>query len=98
MRFSPRREHARGSPVPRPREPKPFGELPHMSKIKVANPVVDLDGDEMTRIIWEYIKEKLIHPYLDIELLYYDLSIQNRDATNDQITVDAANAIKKHGA
>ena len=68
-----------------------------MSKIKVANPVVDLDGDEMTRIIWTYIKDKLIHPYLDIELAYFDLSIQNRDATNDQVTVDAANAIKQHG-
>ncbi|MGA9601108.1 MAG: NADP-dependent isocitrate dehydrogenase [Methylocystis sp.] len=68
-----------------------------MSKIKVANPVVELDGDEMTRIIWTYIKDKLIHPYLDIELAYFDLSIQNRDATNDQVTVDAANAIKEHG-
>jgi len=68
-----------------------------MSKIKVANPVVDLDGDEMTRIIWQAIKDKLITPYLDIPIEYYDLSIQNRDATNDQVTVDAANAIKKHG-
>jgi isocitrate dehydrogenase len=68
-----------------------------MSKIKVANPVVELDGDEMTRIIWAYIKDKLIHPYLDVELLYYDLSIQNRDATNDRVTIDAANAIKSHG-
>ena len=68
-----------------------------MSKIKVANPVVELDGDEMTRIIWQLIKDKLIHPYLDINLLYYDLSIQNRDATNDQVTIDAANAIKQHG-
>ncbi|WP_166145799.1 NADP-dependent isocitrate dehydrogenase [Methylosinus sp. RM1] len=68
-----------------------------MSKIKVANPVVELDGDEMTRIIWAYIKDKLIHPYLDLELLYYDLSIQNRDATNDQVTIDAAEAIKTHG-
>lgn len=68
-----------------------------MAKIKVANPVVELDGDEMTRIIWQYIKEKLIHPYLDIDLKYYDLSIQNRDATNDQVTTDAANAIKKYG-
>ena len=68
-----------------------------MSKINVANPVVELDGDEMTRIIWTYIKDKLIHPYLDIELAYFDLSIQNRDATNDQVTVDAANAIKQHG-
>jgi isocitrate dehydrogenase len=68
-----------------------------MQKIKVANPVVELDGDEMTRIIWAFIKDKLIRPYLDIDLLYYDLSIQNRDATNDQVTVDAANAIKRHG-
>ena len=68
-----------------------------MTKIKVANPVVELDGDEMTRIIWDLIKKKLIHPYLDIDLHYYDLSVENRDATNDQVTVDAANAIKKHG-
>jgi isocitrate dehydrogenase len=68
-----------------------------MAKIKVANPVVDLDGDEMTRIIWQFIKEKLILPYLDIEIDYYDLSVENRDATSDQVTVDAANAIKKHG-
>ena len=68
-----------------------------MAKIKVANPVVELDGDEMTRIIWQYIKEKLIHPYLDVDLKYYDLSIENRDATNDQVTTDAANAIKKYG-
>ncbi len=68
-----------------------------MSKIKVANPVVELDGDEMTRIIWQYIKDQLILPYLDIELDYYDLSIENRDATDDQVTVDAANAIKATG-
>jgi isocitrate dehydrogenase len=68
-----------------------------MSKIKVANPVIELDGDEMTRIIWQLIKEKLIHPYLDIDLLYYDLSIEHRDATDDQVTIDAANAIKLHG-
>ena len=68
-----------------------------MSKIKVANPVVELDGDEMTRIIWDLIKKKLIHPYLDVDLHYYDLSVENRDATNDQVTIDAANAIKKHG-
>ena len=72
-------------------------EAPKMTKIKVANPVVELDGDEMTRIIWDLIKKKLIHPYLDIDLHYYDLSVENRDATNDQVTVDAANAIKKHG-
>ncbi|MBO0905648.1 NADP-dependent isocitrate dehydrogenase [Jiella sonneratiae] len=68
-----------------------------MAKIKVANPVVELDGDEMTRIIWQFIKDKLIHPYLDIDLEYYDLGIEHRDETNDQVTVDAANAIKKHG-
>src|SRR5579885_3450442 len=68
-----------------------------MKKIKVENPVVELDGDEMTRIIWHFIREKLIEPYLDIKLEYYDLSIQNRDATNDQVTADAANAIKKWG-
>jgi isocitrate dehydrogenase len=68
-----------------------------MSKIKVLNPVVELDGDEMTRIIWKFIKDQLILPYLDIELEYYDLSIQHRDATDDQVTIDAANAIKRHG-
>jgi isocitrate dehydrogenase len=68
-----------------------------MSKIKVSNPVVELDGDEMTRIIWKFIKDQLILPYLDIELKYYDLSIQHRDATDDQVTIDAANAIKEHG-
>jgi isocitrate dehydrogenase len=69
-----------------------------MNKIKVSNPIVDMDGDEMTRIIWQYIKDKLIFPYLDIKLDYYDLSVENRDATNDQVTIDAANATKKHGA
>ena len=68
-----------------------------MSKIKVDNPVVELDGDEMTRIIWDFIKTKLILPYLDIDLKYYDLSIESRDATDDQITIDSANAIKKYG-
>ena len=68
-----------------------------MSRIKVERPVVELDGDEMTRIIWAFIKERLIHPYLDIELKYYDLAIANRDATDDQVTIDAANAIKEHG-
>jgi isocitrate dehydrogenase len=68
-----------------------------MAKIKVANPVVELDGDEMTRIIWQLIKDKLIHPYLDVDLKYYDLGIEKRDETNDQITIDAANAIKKYG-
>jgi len=68
-----------------------------MQKIKVRNPVVELDGDEMTRIIWAFIKDKLIRPYLDIDLLYYDLSVQNRDATADQVTIDAAHAIRTHG-
>jgi isocitrate dehydrogenase len=69
-----------------------------MSKIKVANPVVELDGDEMTRIIWTLIKDKLIHPYLDIDLHYYDLGVEHRDATDDRVTVEAAEAIKKYGA
>ena len=68
-----------------------------MDKVKVEKPIVELDGDEMTRIIWSFIKEKLILPYLDVELLYYDLGIESRDETSDQITVDAANAIKEHG-
>src|SRR2546429_3433108 len=68
-----------------------------MAKIKVKNPVVELDGDEMTRIIWQFIKDQLILPYLDIELRYFDLGIESRDATDDQITVDAANAIKECG-
>ncbi|WP_035659750.1 NADP-dependent isocitrate dehydrogenase, partial [Bradyrhizobium sp. STM 3809] len=68
-----------------------------MAKIKVTNPVVELDGDEMTRIIWQYIKDKLINPFLEIDLQYYDLGMESRDKTNDQITIDAANAIKKVG-
>ncbi|HEX2794388.1 MAG TPA: NADP-dependent isocitrate dehydrogenase [Croceicoccus sp.] len=68
-----------------------------MQKIKVANPVVEIDGDEMTRIIWQWIRERLILPYLDIDLKYYDLSVENRDATDDQVTVDSANAIKQYG-
>ncbi|MGB1026003.1 MAG: NADP-dependent isocitrate dehydrogenase, partial [Rhodospirillaceae bacterium] len=68
-----------------------------MSKIKVQNPIVELDGDEMTRIIWDFIKNKLILPYLDVDLLYYDLSVEKRDETDDQITIDASEAIKKHG-
>jgi isocitrate dehydrogenase len=68
-----------------------------MSKVKVKNPIVELDGDEMTRILWAFIKEKLILPYLDVELKYFDLGIESRDATEDQITVDAANAIKEYG-
>ena len=68
-----------------------------MAKIKVVNPVVELDGDEMTRIIWHFIKDQLILPYLDVELEYYDLGIEHRDATDDQVTIDSANAIKKHG-
>src|ERR687883_1313583 len=68
-----------------------------MAKIQVQNPIVELDGDEMTRIIWQFIKDQLILPYLDVELKYFDLGIESRDATDDQITVDAANAIKEHG-
>ena len=68
-----------------------------MAKIKVDNPVVELDGDEMTRIIWQLIKDKLIHPYIDVDLRYFDLGMESRDATDDQITIDAANAIKAHG-
>jgi isocitrate dehydrogenase len=68
-----------------------------MAKIKVKTPVVELDGDEMTRIIWQWIRERLIQPYLDIDLLHYDLSVENRDATGDKVTVEAANAIKQHG-
>ncbi|HAM22327.1 MAG TPA: NADP-dependent isocitrate dehydrogenase, partial [Actinobacteria bacterium] len=68
-----------------------------MAKIKVENPVVELDGDEMTRIIWSFIREQLILPYLDIDLKYYDLSVENRDATDDQVTIDSANAIKQYG-
>ena len=66
-----------------------------MTKIKVANPVVELDGDEMTRIIWSFIKEQLILPYLDLDIKYYDLGIESREATKDQITIDSAEAIKK---
>src|SRR5947209_18660906 len=68
-----------------------------MPKIKVANPVVELDGDEMTRIIWKFIKDQLILPYLDVDLKYFDLGVEHRDATDDQVTVDAANAIKQYG-
>src|SRR5438477_10992277 len=68
-----------------------------MAKIKVKGTVVELDGDEMTRIIWQYIKDKLIHPYLDVNLEYYDLGVEHRDETGDEVTVDAARAIKSHG-
>src|SRR6478672_10209580 len=68
-----------------------------MAKIKVTTPLVDMDGDEMTRIIWAFIKERLILPYLDVELDYYDLGIEHRDATDDQVTIDAAHAIQRHG-
>src|SRR4051794_7355201 len=68
-----------------------------MAKIKVKTPVVEIDGDEMMRIIWQWIRERLILPYLDIDLEYYDLSVENRDATSDQITIDCAKAIQKHG-
>ena len=68
-----------------------------MTKIKVKNPIVELDGDEMTRIIWDFIKKKLVLPYLDIDIKYFDLGIKKRDETSDQITIDCANAIKKNG-
>ena len=68
-----------------------------MAKIKVKNPVVELDGDEMTRIIWSFIKDKLIKPYLDVDLKYYDLGMESRDKSDDQITIDAAKAIKQYG-
>ncbi|MFY7860776.1 MAG: NADP-dependent isocitrate dehydrogenase, partial [Chitinophagales bacterium] len=68
-----------------------------MAKIKVVNPVVEMDGDEMTRVIWKFIKDKLILPYLDLDIKYYDLGMEHRDATNDQVTIDAANAIKQYG-
>src|SRR6187431_3238188 len=68
-----------------------------MTKIKVANPVVELDGDEMTRIIWKFIKDKLIIPYVDVDIRYYDLGMEYRDQTNDQVTIDAANAIRQYG-
>ncbi len=77
--------------------PSRAGETKIVNKIKVTNPVADLDGDEMTRVIWQMIKEKLIFPYLDLPLLYFDLSIENRDATDDQVTIDAAHAIQACG-
>src|SRR5476649_779618 len=88
--------HARRQPLPSVRTTSKKV-LPAMAKIKVANPVVEMDGDEMTRIIWQLIKDKLIHPYLDVDLLYYDLGMEKRDETRDQITIDAAEAIKKVG-
>ena len=68
-----------------------------MAKIKVKNPLVELDGDEMTRIIWVFIKDKLIKPYLDVDLKYFDLGMENRDRTDDQVTIDCAKAIQKYG-
>src|SRR5215210_5259694 len=81
--------HSANRPIPYHRAP--------MEQIEVRNPVVELDGDEMTRIIWSFIKEQLILPYVDVELVYFDLGIESRDATEDQVTVDAAEAIKEHG-
>jgi isocitrate dehydrogenase len=78
-------------------QPSQWKALPAMAKIKVKNPVVELDGDEMTRIIWEWIRERLILPYLDIDLKYYDLGVEKRDETDDRITVDSANAIREYG-
>src|SRR3546814_9514731 len=87
------------APLPKARcnSDSPSKKAESMGKIKVANPVVELDGDEMTRIIWQWIRERLILPYLDVDLHYYDLGIEERDRTDDKITVDAANAIKKYG-
>src|SRR6202007_1705804 len=79
-----------------PKRATPKGPI-SIAKIKGTNPVVELDGDEMTRIIWQYIKDKLINPFLDVELLYFDLGMEYRDETNDQVTIDAAEAIKKVG-
>jgi isocitrate dehydrogenase len=78
-------------------QPGPLETEARMAKIKVENPIVDIDGDEMTRIIWALIKERLIHPYLDVDLKYFDLGVEHRDATDDQVTIDAANAIKRYG-
>ena len=85
------------SSVGRETSADPEPKAARVSKIKVDNPVVELDGDEMTRIIWQFIKDRLILPYLDVNLEYYDLGIEHRDATDDQVTVDAANAIARHG-
>ena len=87
----------RAIPTPPHHKARSQEAFPTMAKIKVSNPVVELDGDEMTRIIWQYIKDKLITPFLDIQLQYFDLGMEYRDKTNDQVTVDAANAIKKVG-
>jgi isocitrate dehydrogenase len=95
QRFDRREGNAIGAPTS-PRNALTLGNPP-MSKIKVSHPVAELDGDEMTRIIWQLIRDKLIHPYLDIDLQYFDLSIEHRDATNDQVTIDAAEAIKACG-
>src|SRR5262245_27831378 len=87
---------ARGGPPGGPPGGLTSGEAT-MDKIKVKNPIVEMDGDEMTRVIWARIKEQLIHPYLDIDLRYFDLSVTNRDATDDQVTVEAARATLEHG-
>src|SRR5262249_33666599 len=87
----------RSSEDPASMPPQPHTRTKFMAKIKVAQPVVELDGDEMARIMWSFIKNKLILPYLDIELKYYDLGIEKRDATEDRITVEAAEAIKRYG-
>lgn len=96
---------SRAAPLRLPRRAPVFGAVQTFSavrtmatatKIKVKNPVVELDGDEMTRVIWKDIKDKFIHPYLDIDLKYYDLGLEYRDETNDQVTLDAAEAIKKY--
>src|ERR1051325_6224338 len=87
--YLPPRRFARGAAI--------LGGTHRMAKIKFKNPIVELDGDEMTRIIWRFIKDKLILPYLEVDLKYYDLGIESRDKTSDQITVDAANATKQYG-
>src|SRR5207244_2442236 len=84
------------SPAPNT-PPRPYARMTEMAKIKVAQPIVELDGDEMARIMWSFIKNKLILPYLDIDLKYYDLGMEKRDATEDQITVEAAEAIRRYG-
>jgi isocitrate dehydrogenase len=94
---TPRPRHKPGIPASSPPAPRARKGSSAMAKIKVKNPVVEMDGDEMTRIIWKLIKDKLIHPYLDVELLYFDLGIEKRDETRDQITVDAAEATKRVG-
>src|SRR5476651_1309924 len=97
MRFRDAMANAIATPAGPPARANSSEKASSMAKIKVANPVVEMDGDEMTRIIWQLIKDKLINPYLDVELLYFDLGIENRDKTEDRVTVEAAEAIKRVG-